>query len=97
MLDLHELVAAKDIAVERKKLSLLLKISTVVDSNLSRYELVLDKLLGIVRSYQSRVWLNVDDKYPWFDPSLKMLLQLLTENIRKVMTTFSMPESWPLQ
>lgn len=52
MLDLHDLIAARDIAVERKKLSLLLKISTVADSNLSQHELVLDKLMKIVRAYR---------------------------------------------
>jgi hypothetical protein len=52
MLELHQLINVKDIAIERKKLSLLLKISTTVDSNLSRHSLVLELLLKIVQTYQ---------------------------------------------
>jgi hypothetical protein len=52
MLDIHNMITTKDIGIERRRLAMLLKISSAVDANLSRQPLVLDKLLNIIRSYQ---------------------------------------------
>jgi hypothetical protein len=64
----------------------MLKISSAVDSNLPKYPLVLDKVIKIMDKYRSKQFLvNSEDNIEWFDPSMKLIVSLITENFRKAL------------